>query len=191
MRRFADDVFLAAMAAANVARWKRWLIYRAVRLGGRGPFYGRDEHLFARESSMAEQPSARRTEAPEKLWLAEFSEDHIEGTAYLALTHKQEVTGIPTSAATSQIATNASRDEPPAFVEELYETTALQWHLMHRAGGKTLNAILRTIIANARKSNHGCGNNQGKAANKTRSSQQTARGRQWSPATDCRRDGLI
>lgn len=47
MRRFADDVFLAAMVAANVTPWKRWAIHRAVRLGGRAAFYGRDERLFA------------------------------------------------------------------------------------------------------------------------------------------------
>ena len=49
MRRFCDAVFLEAMKVAGVSRFKRWLIWRAVRLGGRGPFFGRDERLFVKE----------------------------------------------------------------------------------------------------------------------------------------------
>ena len=49
MRRFCDATFLEAMKRAGVSRLKRWLIYRAVRLGGRGPFFGRDERLFVKE----------------------------------------------------------------------------------------------------------------------------------------------
>lgn len=46
MRRFADDVFLAAMKEANVGRFKRYLIYAAVRLGGWIAFRGTDDRLF-------------------------------------------------------------------------------------------------------------------------------------------------
>lgn len=39
MRRYADDVFLAAMVVAKVRCWRRWLAYRAVRLCGEDVFY--------------------------------------------------------------------------------------------------------------------------------------------------------
>ena len=46
MKRFADDVFLAAMKEAKVGWFKRWLIYGAVRLGGGSAFRGTDDRLF-------------------------------------------------------------------------------------------------------------------------------------------------
>ena len=47
MRRFADDVFLAAMKEADVGWFQRHLIYGAVRLGGWIPFRRKDGRLFA------------------------------------------------------------------------------------------------------------------------------------------------
>ena len=47
MRRFADDVFLAAMTAAHVPPVTKRIAYRAVRLFGKTAFYGRDERLIA------------------------------------------------------------------------------------------------------------------------------------------------
>ena len=47
MRRFADDVFLAAMKEAEVGWFQRHLIYGAVRLGGWIPFRRKDGRLFA------------------------------------------------------------------------------------------------------------------------------------------------
>ena len=47
MRRFADDVFLAAMKKAKVRWLQRNLIYGAVRLGGWIAFNGTDGRLFA------------------------------------------------------------------------------------------------------------------------------------------------
>lgn len=35
-RAFADDVFYAALRAEGVSLWRRWLMYRAVRLFGGG-----------------------------------------------------------------------------------------------------------------------------------------------------------
>ena len=49
MRRFCDATFLEAMKVAGVSRFKRWLIWRAVRLGGRGPFFGSHGRLFVKE----------------------------------------------------------------------------------------------------------------------------------------------
>ena len=46
MRKFADDVFLAAMRKAGVGSVMSWLIHRAVRLGGGGPFKRTDEYIF-------------------------------------------------------------------------------------------------------------------------------------------------
>ena len=46
MRRFADDVFLAAMKKAEVRWFQRNLIYGAVRLGGWIPFRRKDDRLF-------------------------------------------------------------------------------------------------------------------------------------------------
>ena len=46
MRRFADDVFLAAMREAEVGRFQCYLIYGAVRLGGWIPFRRKDDRLF-------------------------------------------------------------------------------------------------------------------------------------------------
>ena len=46
MRRFADDVFLAAMKRAKVCRFKCYLIYGAVRVGGWIAFNGTDDRLF-------------------------------------------------------------------------------------------------------------------------------------------------
>ena len=46
MRRFADDVLLAAMKEANVGWLKRYLIYGAVRVGGGIAFNGADDRLF-------------------------------------------------------------------------------------------------------------------------------------------------
>ena len=46
MRKFADDVFLAAMRKAGVGSTMSWLIHRAVRWGGSGPFERTDERIF-------------------------------------------------------------------------------------------------------------------------------------------------
>lgn len=46
MRSFADDVFRAAMQEAKVKGWRVWLIYQAVRFGGKAAFYGTDDTLF-------------------------------------------------------------------------------------------------------------------------------------------------
>lgn len=46
MRLFADDVFRRAMKDANVGNFKTWLIYRAVRLGGKKSFIDEDYPLF-------------------------------------------------------------------------------------------------------------------------------------------------
>ena len=46
MRRFADDVFRAAMEEAKVDGWRAWLAYQAVHLGGTKAFYRRDSTLF-------------------------------------------------------------------------------------------------------------------------------------------------
>lgn len=50
-RRFADNVFRLAMKEAKVGRFRTWLIYHAVRLGGRKAFYGRDYPLFRADSA--------------------------------------------------------------------------------------------------------------------------------------------
>ena len=47
MKRFADDVFLAAMKRAKVRGFKRWVMYGAVRFFGGSAFRGRDDRLFA------------------------------------------------------------------------------------------------------------------------------------------------
>ena len=54
IRLFADDVFLAAMKAAKVKSWRRWLIYRACRCEGESMFYEDGDRLFV-ESSPAAQ----------------------------------------------------------------------------------------------------------------------------------------
>ncbi len=41
-REFADLVMLRAMEAANVAAWRRWLIYRALRSFGARAFFKKD-----------------------------------------------------------------------------------------------------------------------------------------------------
>ncbi len=46
MRKFADDVFLAAMREAGVGSVMCWLIHRAVRWGGGGPFKRTDARIF-------------------------------------------------------------------------------------------------------------------------------------------------
>lgn len=43
-KAFADDVFLEAMTVLDVPRWRRLLMYWAVRLFGRGS-YGKDKHV--------------------------------------------------------------------------------------------------------------------------------------------------
>ena len=50
-RRFADDVFRQAMKEAKVGDFWTWLIYRAVRLGGKKAFYGRNYPLFRGNSA--------------------------------------------------------------------------------------------------------------------------------------------
>ena len=45
-RNFADRLFLAAMVAARVPRYKRWAIFRAVDLFGRGAFESREEKRY-------------------------------------------------------------------------------------------------------------------------------------------------
>ena len=45
-RLFADQVFRRAMEKAEVRRFRTWLIYAAVRLGGRRPFEDKDKPLF-------------------------------------------------------------------------------------------------------------------------------------------------
>lgn len=45
-RRFADDIFRQAMSEANVDVFQGWLIYTAVRLGGRDAFSDRNVPLF-------------------------------------------------------------------------------------------------------------------------------------------------
>lgn len=37
-KRYADDVFNEAMGVLGVPSWKRWIMYRAVRLFGRGKY---------------------------------------------------------------------------------------------------------------------------------------------------------
>jgi len=50
-RRFADDVFRRAMKEAKVGNFWTWLIYNAVRLGGKKAFHGRDCPLFHASSA--------------------------------------------------------------------------------------------------------------------------------------------
>ena len=45
-RNFADRLFRAAMVAARVPRYKRWAIFRAVDLFGRGAFESREEKRY-------------------------------------------------------------------------------------------------------------------------------------------------
>ena len=47
-RAFADKLMRVAMAAANVTGWKIVAIYNAVRLGGNGPYKGRDRRRYVR-----------------------------------------------------------------------------------------------------------------------------------------------
>lgn len=46
MKQFADDVFLAALKEAKVGRFRRWVMYGAVRFCGGGAFRGSDDRLF-------------------------------------------------------------------------------------------------------------------------------------------------
>ena len=50
-RRFADDVFRQAMKEAKVGDFRTWLIYKAVRLGGRKAFHDRNHPLFRGNSA--------------------------------------------------------------------------------------------------------------------------------------------
>ena len=63
MRQFADDVFRAGMQKAKVGALKRWAIYQAVRLGGRGTFCAAGSAPSAsapRPTPSAGTPAARR-----------------------------------------------------------------------------------------------------------------------------------
>lgn len=56
-RRFADHLFRVAMGTAKVGALRRFLIYWAVRLAGRGVYERRDDIRYMREKTEPRQPS--------------------------------------------------------------------------------------------------------------------------------------
>ena len=71
MKKFADDVFLAAMEKANVGGIKRWAIHRAVHLFGRSAFRSCDASVFVDSEPASEGDEANGDTPP-----ADASDEH-------------------------------------------------------------------------------------------------------------------
>ena len=54
-RKFADRVFRAGMKEAGVSSWKRWIVYHAVRLLGKGAYEQPNDLRYVKDRSVEDQ----------------------------------------------------------------------------------------------------------------------------------------